>query len=659
MPPSRIWGQVLAAYEHDYDPSHDPYDWSRYEVCPDPERLPRSYSISGSLWRGRFTEHGRLRSHEVKRFASRQQLGSLKRTATAMLREAGMRESDWFASGGGWMPGGQPQIFDQYIPLLPGPATRQLYWSDYFAMSAKCFECASHDPVAHRAVETTTEFVLGRGIEASFADDRAQEAWDRFWSENEMDGRLEEIDGDLSTFGEVMVRYFPLPAGRIAIRSIDPASIYEIVTDQEDIETVYFYHQQYQTPYELYAPPAANRAPTGPTQNTVAKYVIRQIPAQEIDHVKINVRSAEKRGRSDLFSALGYFKRLRDLMTSHVIRQDLLSRMVLDLKVEGTAQEAAALGRQMFPNGKQPPPGSYLAHNQQVDLSPFQWQSTSETGVEDVVQELINLIATGVGVPKQYLGIDSKGGRATALVATEPAAKRFERRQKVLERLLHKMADRVLDTAGITGEDQRKREFTFPGIVTEDRQAKIADLTTARANGVIADKTYRAAVANELGITTYDPDEEQDLIAEEWATAGRAGDGRIRRFVIAASNRQAAMLDPTKEPVDEDQPPGLLVPAGGTGSDPTDPASPTSRAGFPADENPASQAGAANIRKDNQMRERLVVLPESQLHAVIREAAREARKPRRRPDDPEFAKHAGEFRSATRDNLDQLVTGAA
>jgi hypothetical protein len=656
VPNRKIWGQVLAAYEHDYDPGHDPYDWSRYEVCPDPERLPRSFSISGSLWRGRFTEHGRLHSYEVKRFASRQQLGSLKRTATAMLREAGVRESDWFAGGGGWMPGGQPQIYDQYIPLLPGPATRQLYWADYFAMSAKCFECGNHDPVAHRAVETITEFVLGRGIEASFASDAAQEAWDAFWTENEMDDRLEEIDGDLSTFGEVLIRYFPLPGGRLAVRSLDPASIYEIVTDQEDIETVYFYHQQYQAPYELYAPPAGNKAPTGPTQNAVAKYVIRQIAADEIDHVKINVRSAEKRGRSDLFSALGHFKRLRDLMTSHVIRQDLLSRMVLDLRVEGTALDATALRNAMFPGGRQPPPGSVLAHNAQAELTPFQWQSTSETGVEDVVQELINLIATGVGIPKQYLGIDSKGGRATALVATEPAAKRFERRQKVLERLLHKMADRVLDAAGIQGEDQRKREFTFPGIVTEDRQAKIADLTTARANGVIADKTYRVAVANELGITTYDPDEEQDLIAEEWAEVGRAGDGRIRRFVIAATNRQAAMLDPTKEPPDEDQPPGLLVPSGGAEAPDV---APTSRGGFPADENPLSGQGAANIRKDNQMKERLVVLPEGELRAAIREAAREARKPRRRPDDPEFAKHAEQFRAATKENLGQLVTGAA
>jgi hypothetical protein len=345
-------------------------------------------------------------------------------------------------------------------------------------------------------------------------------------------------------------------------------------------------------------------------------------------------------------------------------------------------------------------PGSVIGLNRAAELEPLQFQHGGVTGIDTDVEALVNLIATGTGMPRDYLWQSVKGGaRANALVATEPGAKRFEKRQRVVERLLHRMAERVFDAAGV-GPDDREGEFIFPSIATEDRSAKLKDLAFAESSTWISKETAATTAAKELDFTTYEYDAEQKLVAQEWDAAQdeedpdpdaepevdpltgqpkvdpltgepvppkpkpAQGGGKIRRPMISAQYRQAPKLDPTRAPGSvEDDPGGTLVPL--DGSDPAavaaaakgqpgagvGPESKQTRAGFPTDENPSSPAGAANIRADNA-RESVTMSAEA-FGEFIREAMR--RTPRRRPDDPDFAKRAAEFRDQSRANLDQLV----
>src|SRR5581483_11391978 len=203
------------AERYDYDPRHD------LPACPD-EMPPAGWELQARLWEGRFRE-GRLSDYRTRFYQSRGALESQVRSLreahveleradygnlrSVKLREAGPEPSDWWSFGmnnGAALRG----ALNQYIPLLPGPATRQLYWADYFAMSAKAFEAYQHNPIAHRSVEISTEFVLGRGVEARAKTDRGQKVWDAFWRKNNMDDRLESINGDLATYGELFLRYF-------------------------------------------------------------------------------------------------------------------------------------------------------------------------------------------------------------------------------------------------------------------------------------------------------------------------------------------------------------------------------------------------------------------------------------------------------------------
>lgn len=688
--------------------------WADLPTCPDEPPTGR-WELSGRLWEGQFRE-GRLVGHRSRFYPSRGALqGQVRalREATPQLarqnfgelRKVHLREgaepTDWWSYGLNTPPMGGG-LTTPYIPLIPGPATRQLYWADYFAMSAKAFEASNHNPIAKRAIEIGTDFTLGRGIEHVAKTDAGQKCWDAFWQRNNMDERLEEILGDLQVYGEIFIRYFkPAIQRGLIVRSLDPAGIYEIISDQEDWESVYFYHQQEQERQQLYAPPEGDIAPQGPSEGgAVTKYTIRQIPGEEIDHYRINVRSGEARGRSDLFSALGYLKRLQDLLTSKVIRTDMEARMVFDLMVEGNASDVRAVKGELFPGGKPPEPGSVIGHNKHAELNAFQFGG-ADKGTDTTVEEIVTMCALGTGVSRQWIWESAHGGgaRAGALVATEPGQKRFERRQRLAQRILHAMAAREFAGCGLTGEDA-EIEFIFPSIAVEERSAALKDIAFAESSGWISRQTAATMSARQLDIETFDFEDEQEKIAEEFEkseedegdeeegtpptidqTTGavtdpgtpakkatpKQGDGVIRRPMVNAAYRQVPKLDPTKSSTAEDQPPGLLMPGPGEAAPGAPPppgdaaaARAPGRAGMPGDENPATQAGKANIRRDSgggAMRESVSgELHERVVGVALREAARAgARIPRRRPDDPEFLDESEHFRDQSEENVNDLV----
>jgi hypothetical protein len=699
-----------------------PADQYQYDItkslppCPD-EEPTGDFELRGRLWEGRF-EKGRAVDHRVRAYPSRGaiegQVRALRETMPTLVsmnfggkRKVKFREStrDYWSYGLDQMPYTRGPTA-AYIPLLPGPATRQLYWSDYFAMSAKAFEAYQHNPLAHRSVEIGTEFVIGRGVEAVAKTELGQKAWDAWWERNGMDARLEEILGDLATYGEVMLRYFRTLAGLVP-RSLDPAGIYDIITDQEDWETVYFYHQQEQERMQLFAPGDAAGTLTPPSgvptePQAVTRYTIRQIPAEEIDHYRLNVRSAEVRGRSDLFPALGYLKRLQDLLTSKVVRSDMEARMVFDLMVKGNASDVEALRNTIFPGGRPPEPGAIVAHNDMSELTAMAFQGGAR-GEDTTVDEIVEMVANGVGVSRQYLWTAGKSGgtaRAGALIATEPGQKRFERRQRVCQRMLHDMARRVFEEAGLSGEDA-EIEFIFPSIAVEERSATLKDIAFAESMDWISKETAAKMNARQLDIETFDYDDEQAKIASEFEKAQedegdedegkpptydaagvmtdpgvpakkatpKQGDGVIRRPMVSAQYRQVPKLDPTKTMVGEDDPPGLLMGGpeeGGAGPAGADPRAP-GRSGIPGDENALTQAGKANIRRDAgggaKVRESDPTLggmvPIEDLLDVVRMGFREAalagaRVPRRRPQDPEFRDESDAYNAQTRRNVADL-----
>ena len=417
-----------------------------------------------------------------------------------------LREGDSFSMGCD-NPSGMSYmtVNHEYLPLMGGPYYKQLYLYGYLDMHRKCFEAWNHNPVAHTIVNLTTNFILGRGVKGVCKNQDIQDLWDEFWEDNNMDSKIRMISNDLCIYGEVMVRCFTYGDGAMLIREIDPSTVWEIVTEPDDIETVYYYHQQYSTAYQLYTP----------QDIPITQYIIRQIPANEMIHRKINCVSNEKRGRSDLFSVLGWLKMLKDYYTSKVVRAQIQCNFVHKVTLKGSDSDVATFQA----NLKEPPqPGAYWIQNESFDLEPMAVSIGS--GQHDTDGEmLLTLIATGVNIPKEFLGLSQASTRATALVASEPSTKKFQDRQAVMESILTEIYDKFLDALGeqIAGipDEELDIEFTFPEIASEDRSSKLKDLALAESMDWVSKETIANIAGKELQITTYDYDEEKAQIAVE------------------------------------------------------------------------------------------------------------------------------------------------
>ncbi len=328
----------------------------------------------------------------------------------------------------------------EYIPIMGGPYSKQLYLYQYLSMHAKAFEAYNHNPLAHQLVEMQTAFVLGRGIDHQCTNNDVDAVWREFCERTEFYSDLENIANDFWWQGELMMEFYDNDPekGLTDYRMIDPSTVWEIVTDAEDIQKVFYYHQQYSTPMQQYV----NNG------QQISKYIIRQIPANDVLHMKLNVSKYEKRGRTDLFSVLGWLKRLKDLMNARVIKGQLEAAFVFDIEIKGGDAQVAQATMQLPDAFK---PGSNWVHNANAQMKPVASGIKANESQPDVAA-LINLIAVGFGVPAQFLGESGKGAKAGALLATEPGTKRFEKRQRMIEKLAQAVCDRVLANAVKAGK---------------------------------------------------------------------------------------------------------------------------------------------------------------------------------------------------------------
>lgn len=398
-----------------------------------------------------------------------------------------------------------------FIQLLGGPFSKQLYWYDYLQMQALAFEARNHNPLAKFIVNTLTNFTLGRGLSVYCEDDKGQEVLDKFWKDNEIPKRLRIMSDELTIYGEIMTRRFVL-GKEVRIRAIDPSTVWEIVTEPDDLEKIYYYHQQYPTRYLLHLGSGSQKSLTGPDK--VSEYIIRQIPGPEIWHLKINAVSNEIRGRSDLFATLGWLKRLKDYLTFKVIKAKNESAFVWDVLIKGSDADIKTYLNKPYVD---PEAGSERVHNESVTVTPMSKQTTASRG-DDTAEWLISMIAIGAGIPTEYFGLMSKAGqgsRAGAVVASEPIAKMIQNRQLVFEEYILKMCDFVLFTAGIQGSP--KVELTFPEIIVSDRSKKIDDLIKIQGMDWVSKETLATIAAKEMGITSYDFNDEQNKIKDEKA----------------------------------------------------------------------------------------------------------------------------------------------
>jgi hypothetical protein len=417
----------------------------RLQKYDNKEQLREAYQRAKVLW----PQHADLRlSGKLREAASVTRDESIDRAireAEAKLREdfdGGRAGFDYgnYSPGSGFFSSryGDGQDADrEYLPLGWGPYYKQLYQHQFLRMHVQAFEAYNHNPIAKRLVNGMADFVLGRGIDHQCTDIDVGEVWNEFVERTGLYERLWNIYKDGLWSGETMFElYADTPEkGRLDFRMIDPSTIREIATDPDDMQNIFYYHQEYQEVMQQYL--------SSPTPQS--RYIIREIPPAHVMHIKFNCSEYEKRGRSYLFPVMGWCKRFKDLANARVVKGQLEAAFVYDVEVNsGDANvENIAL--------KLPDPykaGSTFVHNKTVKLTAVASSIKANDNQPDV-DMLVNIIALGGGQPKELLGVVSRGsGKSGALLSSEPGTKNFETNQSFAEsRYMHGLANKVVACA--------------------------------------------------------------------------------------------------------------------------------------------------------------------------------------------------------------------
>jgi hypothetical protein len=295
------------------------------------------------------------------------------------------------------------------------------------------------------------------------------------------------------------------------VTSIDPSTIWDIVTDPDNIDDVYYYHQQYPTQYAQFTGYSVPGVP-GSAQVKSMEYIIRQIPYTDVIHLKAECVSNEKRGRSVLFPILGWLKRVKDFYNAVVIKAEGEASFIWDDLIKGGDGDVQAHVQKYE---TMPPPGSVFAHNEAVTRTAMQALTGAKGSNSAIGSDLLCFIATAVGFPKDFFNVSGEvGSRATALVGAEPFQKVVEDLQREFEDLLLQLSEVASEQAGVKF-DRKNVEFIFPSIVKDSTSETIKNISQGETQGYIDKETAGTMYAAEMNITHYDFEETQKKVSEQ------------------------------------------------------------------------------------------------------------------------------------------------
>jgi hypothetical protein len=428
------------------------------------------------------------------------------------------------------------RVGQDFTPLLGGPFYKNLYYyEDYIRMHAECFFAYHNDPIAKAIVAITRDFVLGTGFEVQCdtSDNKgklAMATWKSFEIANDLQQQIDDLCNELSIYGETMLWWLPKKQAKITyqlgqtdtdplaliprVRLLDPSNMVEIVTYPEDITRKLFYVWLTPTQYQIFTGGLGSDQSQSQQVQPSLKFIYRQIAAAEIMHYRVNAVSNEKRGRSDLFPVLSYLKRLRDSVNYSIIALQKASAWSIDTEVDGAQSDIDAYVAAQAALGTIPPAGSEFVHSKAIKRNYLNNTSSSMTGMTDAFQLCLSMVAAGVQIPISYFGTYLSGGqtRASAIVATEPVAKKMEKRREVIKRIIKDMWTRLMRESGL-GEVECR--IIFPEIITQDRSQKLKDLVLAQQNRWLSPQRVGTMAAKELGVPDYKYEKELENMEEE------------------------------------------------------------------------------------------------------------------------------------------------
>ena len=372
---------------------------------------------------------------------------------------------------------------DKYRRLSGNPG-RDLSPLTHERMLEIAYRLYDRNPLAHRIVELTKDFVVGGGVSYRAENPEVQAVLDDFWNDPVNNWNLKQHDRalELGLFGEQCYPVFINPFnGRIRLGSLDPARISQVRANPENAEEI-----------ETIIPKGADQNPLRVVhQDEDADSPTYGKLVGDCFFFAINKVSSASRGRSDLLCLADWIDGYEQFLFNRIDRSSLISAFVWDVTLEGMNEEEIAAWLKKNPS---PKPGSVRAHNEKA-----KWEAVSpDLKANDAVEEarlLRNFILSGAGFPEHWFSEGSQVNRATAQEMGVPTLKRLSARQRYFKYMIEYIFRYVLDQAVIHGriptESDTRFQVDLPELSQRDLEKSTASLERlSKALGVAEERGW-------------------------------------------------------------------------------------------------------------------------------------------------------------------------
>lgn len=381
------------------------------------------------------------------------------------------------------MAGNVPGNDDALWRSLSSNSGRDLNQITQKRMQEIAFYLFDTNPMAHRILEITRDFVVGDGFKYTAKDPRVLEIIDDFWNDpdNDMDCSMDENILELCQFGE---NCFPTWINRIdggvKIGYIDPSWIIKVTKDRRNPR---WYDSV------IWKRPSANakeniskivRLDNNPKSDTYGRMI------GDVFYFAINKPINASRGRSDLLSLADWLDGYDQFLFARLERAFLLNTFIWDITADGMTKEELETFLQTM---QMPKPGSIRAHNEKIKWTAVS-PSLEGTDASNEAKLFRNQILGGAGFPEHWFATGDGTTRATAQEMGLPTLKKLKSRQKKITYQYKQIIRFVIDQAIIAGSLPEDVDTSFeliaPSIMTKD------DKGLASVVGVVADALIKA-----------------------------------------------------------------------------------------------------------------------------------------------------------------------
>ncbi|MBI4227719.1 MAG: hypothetical protein HY600_05575 [Candidatus Omnitrophica bacterium] len=389
------------------------------------------------------------------------------------------------------------------------------------------------NPMAHRIIDMTRDFVIGDGAQYSAKDERVKAVLDKHWNDpvNHWDIKQFAKVKELFLYGEqiypVFVNEF---TGHVRLGYIDPLNVEQVLPDPGNPEVLK--SVVLKTGKEVVV---RERNPETNRLVAVPKKELRVINVDgnprsptygrlvgDCFYFAMNKASNATRGFSELMHLSDWIDAYDQLLFTHMERLMFLRTFVWDILLEGADEQAIKLRRKNL-SLNPPKPGSWIVHNEKEKWTAVtpDLKATEHTEEERKVRALI---LGGAGIPPHWFGEGEDVNRATALAMDTPVFRMLKARQRYVRFMVEHIFRFCVDQAIIkrvlpAGDETLSTDLavTLPEFSARDEgqvARTLTDLvnamTVARSQNWVSDETAArliAMIASKLGVE-IDPDEE-------------------------------------------------------------------------------------------------------------------------------------------------------